>query len=125
MILKGKNDSDSNVIGTLIGEESEFKGTLISERSIRIEGGFEGEIRCQGDVHIGHKSRVSAQIWGNTVVVAGAVVGNIFATHGIEIQKTGRITGDMAADRLWVEEGAIYKGTVEISVAGYPKDGDG
>ena len=55
-------------------------------------------------------------IFAKQVVIAGEVIGNIEATSGLEICNTGRVYGDISGDRLIIDEGAIYKGKVNMDV---------
>jgi cytoskeletal protein CcmA (bactofilin family) len=107
---------NTDLVTTILGEETSFKGVLHSQKSVRIEGQFEGEINTQGELHVGIKSKVKANIVGQHVVVAGEVIGNIEAIHGLHIAKTGKVYGDISGDRLMVDEGAIYKGRVNMDV---------
>jgi cytoskeletal protein CcmA (bactofilin family) len=59
---------------------------------------------------------VKANIVGKSVVVAGEVVGNIEAISGLRICQTGRVYGDISGDQLIIEEGAIYKGNVNMDI---------
>jgi cytoskeletal protein CcmA (bactofilin family) len=115
-MIKKSTQVNRDIVSTIIGEESEFKGAIHSQRSIRIEGNVEGEVNSQGEVHVGKTSRVKGNIFAKRVVVAGEVVGNIEATSGLEICNTGRVYGDISGDRLMIEEGAIYKGKVNMDV---------
>ena len=106
----------SEVVNVLIGEDSHLNGTLHSQRSIRIEGHFEGEINSQGEVYIGEKSTVKATVVGKRVVVSGEFTGKIEAINGLHITKSGKVYGDIAGNELTIEEGAIYKGQVNMDV---------
>ena len=103
-------------VTTFIGEDCEFKGTLNTQGSIRIEGNFEGQINAQGEVYIGANSKVKAEVFGKKVIVAGEVTGSVEAISGLEITSSGRVFGDITGDRLMVDEGAIYKGRVNMDV---------
>ncbi len=107
---------DNELVTTIVGEETHFKGSIESQRSVRIEGTFEGDINCQGEVHVGEKSRVKATIVAKRVVIAGEVIGNVEAVGGMHITKTGRVYGDISGDQLMIEEGAIYKGKVNMDI---------
>lgn len=107
---------DSSLVNTVIGEETTIEGILHSQRSIRIEGTFEGEVNSQGEVFIGQKSKVKANIYGKNVIVAGEVVGNIEAIKSLHICNSGKVYGDISGDQLTIDEGAIYKGKVNMDV---------
>jgi cytoskeletal protein CcmA (bactofilin family) len=111
-----KNKFKNELVNTIIGEDSSFKGVLHTQRSLRVEGSFEGEINSQGEVFIGEKSKVKANIFGRRVEISGEVIGNIEASSGLHICKTGKVYGDLTGDHLLIEEGAIYKGRVNMDV---------
>jgi cytoskeletal protein CcmA (bactofilin family) len=113
-MAKGK--FNSSLVSTVIGEETTIKGIIHTQRSIRIEGTVEGEINSQGEVHIGEKSQVKANIVGKTVIVSGEVIGNIEAIKGLQICKTGKVYGNISGDQLHIEEGGIYKGKVNMDI---------
>ena len=75
MSRDNKNGFKADLVNTLVGEESEFKGTIHSQGSIRIEGSLDGELISQGEVYIGEKSKVKADVFGRTVIIAGEVRG--------------------------------------------------
>lgn len=108
---------NNELITTILGEDCNFQGTIHTQRSLRIEGRFEGgEINAQGDVIIGEKSIVKATIFAKRVIVSGEVIGNIETTNGLQITSTGKVYGDLKGDQLLIEEGAIYKGKVNMDV---------
>jgi cytoskeletal protein CcmA (bactofilin family) len=109
-----KKASDYAGINSIIGEETQVKGEIISRGSVRIGGEFDGKIMAQGDVLVGEGSKVTGNIAGSKVIVSGDVNGNITATNGLEITKSGKVYGDVAADKLIVDEGAVYKGKVTL-----------
>ncbi len=104
----------TDIINTVLGEDASFKGILHSQRSIRIDGTFEGEINSQGEVFIGAGCTVKANVFAKTVVVAGEIIGNIEAIKGLHILKTGRVYGDISGDQLTIDEGGVYKGKVNM-----------
>lgn len=105
-----------DVVNTVIGSGTEFKGVIHTQGSIHIEGNVEGEINSQGEVFIGEKSKIKANIFAKHVSISGEVIGNIEAVKGIEISKMGRVYGNISGDRLVIEEGAIYKGKVNMDI---------
>jgi len=106
----------ADLVNTVIGEDSSVKGVLHSQRSIRIEGTFEGELNSQGEIYVGQNSKVKATLFAKHVVVAGEVVGNIEAIKSLHILKTGRVYGDISGDELKIDEGGIYKGKVNMDI---------
>jgi len=112
-------------VETLIGEGTFFKGVLESKGSVRIEGKFEGEIKTQGDILIGEKAIVKAQITARMATVSGQVTGNIAISNMLFITKTGKVYGNISGNQLSIEEGAIYKGLVHMDVLSSEKPLEG
>jgi cytoskeletal protein CcmA (bactofilin family) len=122
-ILGGKKKASDYVgINSIIGEDTQVKGEIISRGSVRIGGEFEGKIQAQGDVLIGEGSRVTGTISGARVTVSGDINGNISANGGLEITKTGKVFGDVISEKLIVDEGAVYKGKVTLESASSKKE---
>ena len=109
-----KKSTDYIGINSIIGDDTQIKGEIITKGSIRMGGEFEGKIQAHGDVLIGEGSHVTGTVAGAKVIVSGDVNGNISANGGLEITKTGKGFGDIVSDKLIVDEGAIYKGKVTL-----------
>ncbi|RAP27392.1 cell shape determination protein CcmA [Candidatus Marinamargulisbacteria bacterium SCGC AG-343-D04] len=114
--MKNQKKYRTDIVNTVVGEDTSVKGMIHSQRSIRIEGTFEGEINSQGEVYIGQNSKVKASLFGKHITVAGEVIGNIEAVKSLHILKTGKVFGDIAGDQLNIEEGGIYKGKVNMDI---------
>jgi len=111
----GAAQSDGRV-DTIIGRETQFKGTLTSSGIIRVDGKIDGEIAHKGDVAIGETGEVTANVKANNVTVAGTVNGNIEATGKLELLPTARVIGDINVAALVIGEGAVFKGSSEMKV---------
>ncbi len=101
-------------VTSVLGPGINWKGDLRGSGGVRIEGAFEGEINIRGLVVIGETGRVSCeQLQANSVIVAGAVKGNITAEK-LEIRSTGRVWGDVTTVGFSTEEGAFLRGQVRM-----------
>jgi len=98
-------------IETIIGKNTQFKGTLSGDGNIRIDGTLDGEISSTGDIVIGDQGNVTATIKANNVLISGTVKGNITANSKLEITSTGKLFGDVKAAVLSISEGASFKGS--------------
>lgn len=101
-------------VTSVLGPGINWAGNLRGSGGIRIEGTFEGEIAVRGLVVIGETGRVTCEnLQANTVIVAGAVKGNITAEK-LEIRSTGRIWGDVVTVTFSTEEGAFLRGQMRM-----------
>jgi cytoskeletal protein CcmA (bactofilin family) len=101
-------------VTSVLGPGINWKGNLRGSGGVRIEGTFEGEITIRGMVVVGETGRVKCEnIVANTVIVAGAVYGNI-SSEKLEIRSSGRIWGDVVTVAFATEEGAFLRGQVRM-----------
>jgi len=101
-------------VNSVVGEKSTFKGEFTTAGSIHINGEFEGKISVGGEVIVSSAARVMGEVEGNSVVISGRVDGNVRARETLEITKSGRVNGDLTAQRINIEDGAIYHGRVSV-----------
>jgi cytoskeletal protein CcmA (bactofilin family) len=101
-------------VTSVLGPGINWRGNLHGNGGVRIEGTFEGDIVVRGLVVIGETGRVNCEaLRANTVVVAGAVKGNI-VSEKLEIRSTGRVWGDVVTAAFSTEEGSFLRGQVRM-----------
>lgn len=101
-------------ITSVLGAGIVWHGSITGSGGVRIEGAFEGEIALRGLLVIGETGRVTCEnVRANTVIVAGAVRGNI-TTQKLEIRSTGRVWGDVLTTAFVTEEGAFLRGQIRM-----------
>jgi len=101
-------------ITSVLGSGVIWHGSVNGSGGVRIEGAFEGEIALRGMLVVGETGRVTCQnVRANTVIVAGAVRGNI-TTQKLEIRATGRVWGDVVTTAFVTEEGAFLRGQIRM-----------
>ncbi len=98
-----------------IGKGLFIKGEITGSESLYIDGKVEGAINLPGNrVTIGRNGQVGANITAREVVVLGKVRGNVSATDRVDIRAEGSLNGDVAAARISIEDGAYFKGGIDI-----------
>ena len=101
-------------IDSVLGSGVSCKGTIGGRGGVRIEGAFEGDITLHGMLVVGETGRVTSdEIRANTVIVAGALRGNITAEK-VDIRSTGRVWGDVTTTAFSTEEGAFLRGQIRM-----------
>jgi cytoskeletal protein CcmA (bactofilin family) len=93
-----------------LDSHTKINGKLSFEGPAQIDGQIEGEIVARADLVIGQSALVTAKIEVASVVVAGTVSGEITATQRIEIRPSAKISGNLAAPRIVMHEGAVFDG---------------
>ena len=107
-----------------IGKSLVIKGEVSGSESLYIDGKIEGAINLPGNrVTVGRNGQVAANIMAREVVVLGKVRGNVHASDRVDIRSEGSLTGDVAAARISIEDGAYFKGGIDIRKPGDSKNG--
>lgn len=105
---------DFGMISTVFGRDTEFYGDLSFEKSLQINGYFEGEIKAQGFLVIGEDATVKANIMAQVVIIMGTVHGNVEATDRLEIHGTGKLYGNIRTRKLKIADGVVFEGNCEM-----------
>lgn len=101
-------------ITSVLGPGVIWEGKVGGTGGVRIEGTFEGQIGLRGMLVVGESGRVTCEnIRASTVIVAGAVRGNI-TTQKLEIRATGRVWGDVTTTSFVTEDGAFLRGQIRM-----------
>ncbi len=95
---------------TRLSSGTVFKGKMKFTDSVSIGGRFEGEIRSSGFLYIEEGAEVHADVFAETVIIAGVVRGSVLATARLEMLSTGRIYGDVKASKLRIADGVVFEG---------------
>jgi cytoskeletal protein CcmA (bactofilin family) len=102
-----------------IGKSLVIKGEVSGSESLYIDGRVEGSINLPGNrVTVGRNGNVAANISAREVVVLGKVRGNLTASDRVDIRSEGSLTGDVVAQRISIEDGAYFKGGIDIRKPG-------
>ena len=108
-----------------LGKSLVIKGEVTGSESLYIDGRVEGSINLPGNrVTVGRNGVVSANISAREIVVLGKVRGNITASDRVDIRGEGSLTGDVVAQRISIEDGAYFKGGIDIRKPGQKTNGE-
>ncbi len=112
---KVSNSTASSQNPTVLGRSVVSRGEMSANEDLLIEGQFDGTINLKDHcLTVGSSGQVKAEVQARQVVILGTVNGNITAREKVEIRKTGRVQGDLTAAGVAIEDGAYFKGSIEI-----------
>ncbi len=97
-----------------IGASLEIKGRISGEEDLQIDGKVEGPVSIRGRLTVGRSGQLNSEVSARELVVYGKVSGNINSSDRVEIKKDGAVIGDIQTTRISIEDGAIFKGRIEI-----------
>ena len=98
-----------------IGKSVLIKGELSGNEDLYIDGEIEGTVELrEHNLTVGPNGRVKANLHAKEITVLGKVQGNVRATDKLEIRKSGSLNGDIITARITIEDGAYFKGSIDI-----------
>ncbi|HEV2133052.1 MAG TPA: polymer-forming cytoskeletal protein [Terracidiphilus sp.] len=107
--------ASSNAEQATIGKGLYVKGEITGTESLFIDGKIEGSINLPGNrVTVGRNGQVTANVTAREVVILGKIRGNVSASDRVDIRAEGSLAGDVAAARISIEDGAYFKGGIDI-----------
>jgi cytoskeletal protein CcmA (bactofilin family) len=107
--------------GATIGKSLVIKGEVSGSESLYIDGRIEGSINLPGNrVTVGRNGHVAAVVTAREVVVEGKVIGNVNAADRLHVRSEASLTGDVSAQRISIEDGAFFKGQIDIRTSNEP-----
>jgi len=106
-----------------IGRTLVIKGEISGNESLYIDGRVEGTITFKDHrVTVGRNGVVQSNITAREVVIMGKVTGNVECTDRVDIRSEGSLTGDVVSQRISVEDGALLRGSVQLTPAEQKKE---
>jgi len=106
----------------IIGPSITIKGDVTGEEDLVIQGRVEGKVDlAQHNVTVGANGRIKANIFGRSVTIEGEVEGDLHAEEQIAIRKSGKVRGNVSAPRVTIEDGAMFKGSIEMERKAAPR----
>jgi cytoskeletal protein CcmA (bactofilin family) len=111
----GKFDADRSANAASIGKAVKINGQIQSKEDLYVDGDVEGTVEApEHKLTIGPNGTVHATIKAREVVALGSIQGNVEATERIEIRKDAKLIGDIRTARIVIEDGAYFKGSIDI-----------
>ena len=101
-------------IRTVLGSETSFSGTMRFQKSLKIDGRFQGKITSPGFLFVEAGAEIDADVEVSSVVIGGTVRGNIVAADRLELLPTARLYGDVRTAKLKIADGVVFEGKCEM-----------
>ncbi len=101
-----------------LGSSLQIKGHITGTEDLQIDGKVEGSITLRGhQLTVGSAAQLNSEIHAGEVIVYGKVVGNVHARDRVDVKTDGSVVGDISTARISIEDGAHFKGRIEIDPA--------
>ncbi|MBP5474481.1 MAG: polymer-forming cytoskeletal protein [Bacteroidales bacterium] len=118
-----KDDPESSSL-SLISQETEIQGDIISNGNIRIDGSLTGTLKAKGKVVIGPSSKIKGDIQCETSEVSGTIDGDIVVSQLLSLKSTSKLFGNIETSKLTIEPGAVLTGTCKMTDLNNTDGGD-
>jgi cytoskeletal protein CcmA (bactofilin family) len=114
--LPGRShESDLSRGSATIGKSVVIKGQILSREDLIVDGEVEGTVELQENrLTIGPNGKLTASVKAREIIVLGTVHGNVEASEKIDIRKDAKLVGDIRTMRIVIEDGAYFKGSIDI-----------
>jgi cytoskeletal protein CcmA (bactofilin family) len=101
-----------------LGKNVTVKGQIFAREDLTIDGEVEGTVECHDHrLTIGPNARVQAGLKAREIIIQGSIQGNVEAADKIDIKREAKLVGDIKTSRIVIEDGAYFKGSIDISKA--------
>ena len=98
-----------------IGKSLKLKGEITGSEDLYIDGEVEGTVALKNNsLTVGPNGKVHADVSARSITILGSLHGNVTAGERIEIRKTGSLEGDLTTARIVIEDGAVFRGSIDI-----------
>lgn len=112
---RAMSSSGSARDAAVIGPSIHIDGDLRGEEDLLIEGEVNGTVQLKSNsLTIGAKGKVRADVYAHSIFVEGLMEGDLFGSERVAIRKTAEVRGNVTAPRVSLEEGARFKGSIEM-----------
>jgi cytoskeletal protein CcmA (bactofilin family) len=101
----------------IIGQGTFIRGNLRGDGDLNVAGRIEGAIEVRGEVVFEGTSIIQAEVTADRIVVRGALAGDLHAQDSIVLEEGCRVAGDLQAPRIRIDQGALYRGRIEMGDA--------
>ena len=106
----------------VIGSSIQINGDLRGDEDLRIEGNVSGTVELKNSVlTIGKEGKVTAGVYAKSIAVDGETKGDLYATDRVSVHVNARVQGNIIAPKVSIEEGAHFKGSIEMDPAAVEK----
>jgi len=113
--MRNYEPASSSGAAATIGKGVTVKGQIFSKENLVLDGEIEGTVEAHDhQITVGPNGRVQAGVKAREIVVQGTIQGNVEATDKIDIKRDARLVGDIKTARIVIEDGAYFKGSIDI-----------
>jgi cytoskeletal protein CcmA (bactofilin family) len=111
------SSQSSAASGSTLGATLRFKGNLVADEDLVIQGQVEGSILHTRNLTIGAQGRVTGDTRARRIIVEGTIAGNLYALESVTVRSGATVRGDVFAPQVAIDEGARLSGRIDMDNA--------
>ena len=115
-------ETESNAIN-LIGVGTTIEGNITSNGDIRVDGGLNGNVNTKGKVIVGESGKINGEVYCKNFELEGSIEGKVFISELLTLRAKSKLVGDITANKLAIEPGAVFTGKCDMSGNNMPNVG--
>ena len=108
-------DSSSTELNFL-GGGTKVEGTVRTENSVRIDGTLKGKLICKNTLTVGVNGVIEGEVQAKNAIIGGKIEGKIKVDEKLVLESKSRLVGELKANKLIIDEGAVFEGTSNMGV---------
>jgi cytoskeletal protein CcmA (bactofilin family) len=109
---------------TVFGKSMKIIGEVTSDEELYLDGDLDGKLNLRNRLTVGPNSKVNANIKATEIIVFGTIKGNVESESRVSLRAGASIVGDIKTAGIVIEDGAYFKGGIDISKNGESKNGE-
>ncbi len=102
-------------IGTIIGKGTVIGGDFTAEKSVRMDGVIEGNVKVAGELVVGETGKINGNVDAAAVIIGGEVFGNVTAPERVELTSSARLIGNIKTGVIVIDEKAVFQGGCDMN----------
>ena len=114
MALKDIASESSSTELNFLGNGTTVEGTIRTTNSVRVDGKIKGKLICKNTLTIGVNGVVDGEIEAKNAIIGGKIQGKIKVTEKLVLESKSVLIGDLKANKLLIDEGAVFEGTSDM-----------
>jgi len=97
-----------------LGSGTKLEGTIHAESSVRIDGTLKGKLVCKNTVTVGINGEIEGEVQAKNAIIGGKINGKIKVTEKLVLEAKSKLIGELKANKLIIDEGAVFEGTSKM-----------
>ena len=124
MATKANYSESGSTELNFLGGGTKVDGTIRTEHSVRIDGSLKGKLICKNTLTVGANGVIEGEVQAKNAIIGGKIEGKIKVEEKLVLEAKSKLVGELKANKLIIDEGAVFEGTSTMGVQAEAKAGE-